>query len=414
VTVAASGPGPAAADVRPGDAHPVVAQLVETLEVGGAEMLAVRIANALAAAGQRAHLIVCAGPGPLSDRVDPAVAVTHLRHARASLVNPAAFAWSLRRGLNLLRRPIAAHGIEVVQTHLPGANFWGLLLQMRGVVPVIPTVHNNEEFRYGDTDNRLLLNLRKAAYRRLVRRCPATVAVSAHVRESLAADLGLTPATMSRIRVVTNGVDLPAALAADERARLRAELGAPTDAALLLAAGRLGDQKNFGDMVRVAAALRTRGVRFRLVIMGEGERRPELEEMIADLDLAAHVCLAGLRSDLRRIMQAADVFLMTSLWEGLPLVLLEAMAAGLPVVGYAVDGVREVVRDGTCGSTVAVGRYEDFADAVRALLTDEERRRNQGRASREIVAREYSFDRTVAALRELYDRASRPVIETVS
>ena len=72
-----------------------------------------------------------------------------------------AFAWSLRRGVALLRGAVAKHGVQVVQTHLPGANFWGLLLQMRGVAPVVATVHNNEEFRYGDADNRLLLGLRK-------------------------------------------------------------------------------------------------------------------------------------------------------------------------------------------------------------------------------------------------------------
>ena len=389
----------------------VVAQLVETLGVGGAETLAVRIANAVAAAGDRSHLIVCGGPGPLSGSVSPAVSVTHLEHARASLVNPFAFAWSLRRGVALLRGAVAEHGVQVVQTHLPGANFWGLLLQMRGVAPVVATVHNNEEFRYGDADNRLLLGLRKAAYRRIVRSCPATVAVSAHVRESLASDLGLGPAAAARIRVVTNGVDIPAAPDPAVCARLRTELGVPPGAPLLLAAGRLGEQKNFGDLLKIAAALRTRSREFRLVIAGEGEQRGELERTVAELDLGERVRLAGLRPDLRQLMQAADLFLMTSLWEGLPLVLLEAMAAALPVVGYEVDGVREVVRAGETGLTVGVGSIDGFAAAVAGLLDDPARRRSRGRAGRDAAARDYGFDRTVAALRLLYQEVARPAAD---
>ncbi|MFN2369679.1 MAG: glycosyltransferase [Candidatus Krumholzibacteriia bacterium] len=157
-----------------------VAQFIETMNVGGAEHLAVKVAGALAARGHASHLIVATGPGPLSARIDPAVRTHYLGFVRASVRNPAAFAWSVGRGLRRLGSVIRAEGVEVVQTHLPGANFWGLVLALRGVCGVVATVHNNEEFRYGDDDSRILRSARRAAYGQIVRRC-GVVAVSAAV-----------------------------------------------------------------------------------------------------------------------------------------------------------------------------------------------------------------------------------------
>lgn len=385
-----------------------IAQLIETLGMGGAENLAVRIANALAARGHDSHLFVVEGPGPLSDRVDPAVAVDHFDFTRSSVRNPLTFAGSLLSGRRILARHVAAHGVEIVQTHLPGANFWGLLAQVTGVTQVVATVHNNEEFRYGRSDNRLLLALRKAAYRRIVRRCGGVVVVSEAVRDSLLAELGLPRAAGDRIEVVTNGVEIPEPPGPEGRRRARARLGVAEDTPLVLAAGRLSEQKNFADLVRVGARLAAAEVPHRLVIAGEGELGPELARQVAELGLDGTIDLPGVVPGLDRLCAGADLFAMTSRWEGLPLVLLEAMAAGLPVVAYDIPGVREVVVPEETGILVPLGDAEALAAAMAGLLAAPERRRRMGARARARVAAEFSFEGVVRRLEGIYTGVLNP------
>lgn len=384
----------------------IVAQLVETMGMGGAENLAVRIANALAGRGLDSHLIVMTEEGPLSERIAPQVRVHYLRFERASVRNPFAFVASLRRGRGLLAGCIAAEGIDVVQTHLPGANFMGLLLTLGRVCPVLATVHNNLEFNYGDADNPVRRYFRQKAYEWIVRKGAGTVAVSEQVRSSLIETLGVDEKAAARIAVVTNGVELPAPIEAARREELRARCGAGPGVPLLLAAGRFGEQKNFGDLVEAAQRLRQDGREFRLVIGGDGEQRPDLLERVGALDLSDRVSLPGNLSDLNEVMLAADLFCMTSLWEGLPLVLLEAMAAGLPAVGYDIAGLNELLGTGEAGLLAPTGDVEALAAAIGELLDDEPRRRAMGQAARAKVAREYDFGGLVDRLAGLYSAAA--------
>ncbi len=379
-----------------------VAQIVETMTMGGAENLAVRIANALAARGHESHLIVLTEPGPLSAKIDDRVHVHYLEFWRASIRNPFYFLLSLGQGQGLITEHVRRLNLGVVQTHLPGANFWGLLLSLRGICPVLATIHNNEEFRYGEVDTRVLAHLRKRAYQMILRRCAGTVAVSDEVRTSLIRTLRAGPAEAERISVVTNGVALPEPITAGRRTGLRSEFGVDEGVPFVLAAGRFGDQKNFGDLVDAAALLKERGRSFRLVIAGDGESRPGLLARIEAEGLDSHIVLPGNLIHLDEVMQAADVFCMSSLWEGLPLVLLEAMAAGLPAAAYAIPGVSEVLQEGRTGKLAAKGDPEALADSIEGWLLDDAARTEASRAARERVAADFSFEKLVDQLEALY------------
>ncbi len=387
---------------------PPIAQVIETLGMGGAEQLAVRFANALAARGHSSHLVVIESPGPLRDRVAADVHLHELRHVRGPVGNPPRFLASIGRGRRRLLDLVRETGIGVMQTHLPGANFWGLLTQWSGACPVIATIHNNQEFEYGDADHPLRRTLRIQAYRQIIRRCAFTVAVSADVRTSMCAQLGLDPEATPRLRTVTNGVAPGATLEPRERAAIRERLAVPDQVPLILAAGRLGPQKNHGDLVAAAARLRDQGRPFRLVIAGEGEHRQQLESAVASERLAAHVQLPGNLPDLDRVMAAADVFAMASRWEGLPLVLLEAMAAGLPPVAYAIPGVTDVITAPEVGRTVPLDDVAALAHTLAAFLEDPAARRRVGAAARDHVDRHFAFRRTVDRLEALYAEAARP------
>lgn len=379
-----------------------VAQLIESLDVGGAERLAVQIANAQAARGQVSHLYVLTEPGELSRRVDSAVRTRYLGLRRQSVGRPLPFALSALRGYRLLSRQLALDGVDVVQTHLPGANFWGLLLAWRGFPAIVSTVHSNQEFNYGRADQAWRARLRRRAYREMLRRCAAVVAVSNGVRDSLLAELGLGAEAAGRITVVPNGVEIPEPLDAALAAQVRARYGIPAGDPLVLGAGRLVEMKNFPVLLEAVAALRRSPLRFRVAIAGDGPQRPYLERRADELGISDQVTFTGNIDDLAELMQSADLFVLPSSFEGLSLTLLEAMARGLPVVGTRIAGVVDVVEDGVSGTLVEPGDAAALAAAMRALLSDPSRRAACGAAGREIVRRHYDFARVAGDLERLY------------
>ncbi len=382
-----------------------VGQIIETLEMGGAENLVVRLANHLAVDGHDSNLIILSKPGPLSERINPAVDVHYLDFARASIRNPVAFAVSLRRGHKKLARVIGEKGIQVVQTHLPGANFLGLSLELSGVCPVLATIHNNEEFRYGDTDLALLVRARKFAYSQLLKRGHGIIAVSDAVRTSFIRQLNCGPKLADGISVVTNAVPLPEPLTQEEKERLRHSLDVPPGVPFILAAGRLSEQKNFQDLISSADMVRQKGVNFHLIIGGEGELRFQLQQQIQDLGLTEQVKLPGMLGNLNQVMQAADLFVMSSLWEGLPLVLLEAMAAGLPTVAFKIPGIDEVIENRVEGLKIPVGDVEKLAGGLVELATSENCRLRMGAAAAETIRRRFHFKTMIDQLVDLYSGA---------
>jgi glycosyltransferase involved in cell wall biosynthesis len=239
----------------------------------------------------------------------------------------------------------------------------------------------------------------------MVARCSAVVACSVEVRHSLCALLGMDPERAAGIVAVPNGIDVPEPLEAAERERVRERHGVPHRSPLVLAAGRLTQQKDFATLIDAAAALRGRlpGVTF--IVAGEGELRADLEERIRARGLQEEFRLPGNLLELRDLMQAADLFVLSSRWEGLPLVLLEAMAAALPVVGTRIKGLTDVVEEGRTGLLVPPGDAAALADALADLLGSAERRLLWGRAGRARIAAEFGLDRTVAALDRLYSAA---------
>ncbi len=393
-----------------GRPHLRSAQLIEALGVGGAERLAVQLANARAEAGDVSHLYVVRERGPLADLVSPSVRVRYFDYARTGVGNPLSVVLSVARGYRLLARQAARDRIDVFQSHLPGANFWGLILAWRGHRRVIPTIHNNQEFNYGQAEEPMRARLRRRAYRELLRRCPAVVAVSAQVRDSIVADLGAAPAEAARIAVIPNGVEIPEPQPAESLAQARARYGILPKDPLVLAAGRLTEQKNFATLLEAVAKLRARGILCRVLIAGDGPLRAYLERRVDELRIDDQVILAGNIDDLNLIMQTADLFVLPSLWEGLPLTLLEAMARGRPCVGSRIKGIAEVIEDGVSGLLVEPGDAAGLAAAVGQLLGDPARRAAFGSAGREIVRRSYDFERVVREIGALYHRVAHPLV----
>jgi glycosyltransferase involved in cell wall biosynthesis len=196
---------------------------------------------------------------------------------------------------------------------------------------------------------------------------------------------------------------VPNAVALDRFPRAVSPAAArPADPAVphtVLTVARLDPQKGLHDLVAAAALV----PEARVMVVGEGPERPALETEIARLGRGARFHLLGFRSDVPDLLAASDLFVLPSLFEGLPLSILEAMAAGKPVVATAIGGNDEAVVDGATGLLVPPGDPRALADAIRALLRDPERRRRLGEAGRRRAEAEFSAPEMVRRVAAVYD-----------
>jgi glycosyltransferase involved in cell wall biosynthesis len=191
-------------------------------------------------------------------------------------------------------------------------------------------------------------------------------------------------------RLIRSGIDFAAfqsaggergASAASPRISLREELGVAPEAQVVLTVACLKPQKAPGDIVAAAGRVLRTEPSAVFLIAGDGELRPELEAMIRANGLEGRVILLGWRRDIPQLLRAADLFLLTSRWEGLPRVILEARLAGLPVVATAADGVIDVVQDGVNGYVVPIGDVDRIADRLIELLRSPALRRRMSVAA---------------------------------
>lgn len=187
------------------------------------------------------------------------------------------------------------------------------------------------------------------------------------------------------------------------RAAARAALQLPPEDLVVLTTGRLTAMKGQRHLIEAAALLEPEHPELHVVILGEGDLREELEHLVAEHGLAGSVHLPGHRPDARRLLDAADVFALPSLSEGMPLVLIEAMEAGLPVVATRVIGSSEVVVPGETGHLVPPGNAGLLAAALGELLGDARLRALYGDAGHRRYLREFTVERMVARTQAVYD-----------
>lgn len=241
-----------------------------------------------------------------------------------------------------------------------------------------------------------------------------TVANSGLVHQMVAVSDGTRRFCIERQRIkpeklvtIHNGVDLSgfaADLSPETADGLRQELGLGGASRVVITVARLHPQKGHRFLIEAVPQILATlpGVHFLLV--GEGELQEELRLAAATSGAGDHIHFLGARTDIARLLAISDLFVLPSLWEGLPNSVLEAMAAGLGVVATDVDGSPEVVADGETGILVRPGDPDELAAAISSLLMDDGRRRSMGRAGRDRVASCFSQEATVTSFEELYRR----------
>jgi glycosyltransferase involved in cell wall biosynthesis len=209
-----------------------------------------------------------------------------------------------------------------------------------------------------------------------------------------------------KISLVYNCID-PAPFAVDKaakRTKIRQEFNIPATAPLIGMVGRLHPQKGVQHLLDALLRIREQLPKTRLLIAGEGELRGELQAQAQELGLSASVVFTGARSDVPDILAAIDLFVLPSLWEGLPLAVLEAMAAELPVVATAVGGVPELVVDGETGRLVVPGDATALAQAIVSTLAHPAQAATMGAAGRARVVSEFGAESITRQVESLYTR----------
>jgi glycosyltransferase involved in cell wall biosynthesis len=213
----------------------------------------------------------------------------------------------------------------------------------------------------------------------------------------------LRVAPRERFSVIPLGLQLERFLALDAEpvTETRERIGVEPGEVVALYTGRLVAIKNLGMLLRAVAAARGAGARLRLVVLGDGELRPELENLAGELGMAGAVDFLGYRTDVLPYLAAADLAVLSSNNEGTPVALIEAAAAGRPVVGTDVGGVRDVIARGA-GRIVARGDVAALAGVLAELAGDAALRRDLGAVAREHVRARYAGDRLLADVDALY------------
>ncbi|MFQ5649768.1 MAG: glycosyltransferase [bacterium] len=244
-----------------------------------------------------------------------------------------------------------------------------------------------------------LVKHRLLAYRFSMRFCSKVVSVSHATARWLVEQRGLSE---DKVMVIPYGVDLHT-YKQGKNPQLRAELGIAPQTAVVGVIARLHEQKGHRYLVEAARAILTKYEDVQFLFAGDGELRDELEKQVAEAKLGEHVKFLGFRNDVKELLRTFDVFVLPSLYEGLPNVILEAMATGLPVVATSVDGTVELVEDGSTGFLVPPKDPRALSDKILRLLADTELRKSFGRQGRQRVVNEYSLELQVNHFQNLYE-----------
>lgn len=362
-----------------------IAHLVIGGDVAGGQIVALQLARAARARGDRV-VFLSPARGPFTELVEREGMEVHLVDVSRT--------FRLDGALRLFRLLRQLH-VDVLHTHTAlAANVISRVAGRLAGSAVVSHVHIENHFR----PNRLARAVHTKLDNATARLSARVLAVSESTHRSLV-EQGY-PAKL--VETVYNGIDPSEHFA--QRSGLRKELGVPDSAPLVLEIGRLCDVKGQRELVQAAALLP--GVHVALAgddLEQSGAYRALLERLAAECGVSDRVHLLGYRSDPDALLEEADVFVLPSWIEGLPLVVLEAMVHARPVVATAVGGTPELVEDGVTGLLVPPRDPDRLAAAIRSLVEDPERARVFGAAGRERVEREFSETAMTRRVLEVYD-----------
>lgn len=248
-----------------------------------------------------------------------------------------------------------------------------------------------------------LLKHRLLAYRFAVHFCSKVISVSNATAKWLIEKRGVPP---EKVVVIPYGVNLDIFRQGKNR-KLKASLGISPETFVVGVVARLHSQKGHCYLIEAAQSIVAKHKDVKFVFVGDGELRKDLENQVKESQLEKYFLFLGFRSDVHELLRTFDLFVLPSLYEGLPNVILEAMATGLPVVATSVDGTVELVKDGETGYLVPPKAPETLAEKISLFIQNRECATKFGKQGRKRVEVEYSLSKQVANFQNLYEKYAR-------
>jgi glycosyltransferase involved in cell wall biosynthesis len=358
--------------------------LSTSMGMGGADRQLLLAAQEMRSRGHDVLIISLTALGPMGVQAQSMGIPTESLEIRRGWPDP--------RGLLRLRRRVHAWRPDVLHSHMVHANLLARAVRLVAPVPaLISTIHNIYE------GGAVWMN----AYRMTNHLVDRMTIISEAAAERFVNE-GIVPRQL--LTVVPNGVEIDPRhqVSPEAREKQRHALGVQGEF-VWIAVGRFEIAKDYPNMLRAFARVRERYPRTTLLLVGKGSLQQETEALVESLGLEGHARFLGVRNDVSAVMGAADGYVMSSAWEGMPMVLLEAAAAGLPIVATRVGGNQEVVQDGESGFLVPPRQPENLAEAmIRLMQFPELQRRSMGDRARAHVRANYGLDRVVERWEELY------------
>jgi glycosyltransferase involved in cell wall biosynthesis len=369
-----------------------ILQVAYSSRISGGEKVLFDLAVSL---NKRGHevIAVCPDPGQLPDELRKA--------GIQSTIIPFHKTYDIRAARRLAKL-IRQEKIEVLHSHSMLTNIISRVAGKLAKVPVsVSTEHLTMELARGGRSGETIEHLKARYYRMLdnytSRYNQQVIAVSNAVRDDLV-EQGIPAA---RITVIQNGINIPDIDPA-ARDRIRQELGIKPEETVVGAVGRLSPQKDYPTLLRAFKEVKRSCPEAILLIAGDGYLRQNLEKLTNDLGIREQVKFLGYRSNVLEVVSSFDIYALSSLWEGLPLAVLEAMAMGKPVVATKVPGTEEAVHEGDTGFLVPLKDDQALSQRIIDLVRNQEKAQAMGETGRRRWKDCFSLNRVIDEHEELY------------
>lgn len=287
---------------------------------------------------------------------------------------------------------VKKHNIQLIHCHLPWAGILGRMVGKMTGVPVVYTEHNVWE-RY----HKLTYHLNKLSFSNQKK----VIAVSADVANSIRKNYRKP---QPEVQVVLNGINTEKFSAAyNSPKNIRQELGIPSDAVVVGVACVFRAQKRLTAWVEVAKLLHDKYPSMHFVVAGDGIMKDQIFSKAKELDTKSYIHFVGLQSEIRPYLQAIDIFMMTSEFEGLPIALLEAMSMGCMPACTDAGGISELVKDGENGVLVPVDQPLALAERLEDYLNNRDKIQHMKSAARQTVVNHFSMQKMVGEIETIYE-----------
>ncbi len=371
--------------------------IVTKLELGGAQKVAVSLCEKINREKFEPFLI-CGEGGILDEEVRNKIKVYFVKNLVRQISPLKDF-----KSFIEIRKILQKEKPDIVHTHSSKAGIIGrFAAKFSNITNIVHTIHG---FGFNDTQGYLIKKIFIVLERFCAKISKYLIPVSKeNINKGLENKIGVE----KQYRYIKLGIDIKNFKQYDSVPSLKEELKINADDCLVTTVGPFKPQKNLTDFITIASNILKLNKNFKFAIAGDGQQRSELELLIKKFGISDSVFLLGWRRDISNILNSSDIFVMTSLWEGLPISTIEAMSCGLAPVVNAVDGQKEIIKNNETGFLITPYDIQTAAEKIMLLASDKTLRTRMGIKAKDFIDDTFSIDYMILRHEDLYCEMAEP------